>query len=196
MTVTINGTTGLATDSTSAVVEAVSLNHPSSATAAITMDASNNVTLASNLTMTGGVYLGGTGSDNLISDYEQGTFNLTVTGSSSNPSTTQTIPGVYTKIGRQVTILAQNLASTINTTGASGYIVFTGLPFTTNTSGVGSIMSYNGATFVYDGGAVSLFADNVVYVYENASNTYWRTVNHNPNSTVFFKISGTYFTTE
>jgi len=43
MTVTINGTTGLATDSTSAVVEAVSLNHPSSSTAAITMDASNNV---------------------------------------------------------------------------------------------------------------------------------------------------------
>ena len=45
MTVTINGTTGLATDSTSAVVEAVSLNHPSSSTAAITMDASNNVTV-------------------------------------------------------------------------------------------------------------------------------------------------------
>jgi len=43
MAVTINGTTGLATDSTSAVVEAVSLNHPSSSTAAITMDASNNV---------------------------------------------------------------------------------------------------------------------------------------------------------
>jgi len=43
MTVTINGTTGLATDSTSAVVEAVSLNHPSSSTAAITLDASNNV---------------------------------------------------------------------------------------------------------------------------------------------------------
>ena len=43
MAVTINGTTGLATDSTSAVVEAVSLNHPSSSTTAITMDASDNV---------------------------------------------------------------------------------------------------------------------------------------------------------
>jgi hypothetical protein len=51
MTVTINGTTGLATDSTSAVVEAVSLNHPSSSTAAITMDASNNVTLAGDLSV-------------------------------------------------------------------------------------------------------------------------------------------------
>jgi hypothetical protein len=148
------------------------------------------------ITASGGIYLGGTGSANLQDDYEEGSFNLTVTGSASNPSTTQTIPGVYTKIGRQVTILAQNLVSTINTTGASGYIVFTGLPFTTNTPGVGSIMSYNGATFIYDGGIVCLFADNVVYVYENASNTYWRTVNHNANSTVFFKISGTYFTTE
>jgi hypothetical protein len=195
MTVTINGTTGLATDSTSAVVEAVSLNHPSSSTAAITMDASNNVTLASNLTMTGGVYLGGTGSGNLISDYEQGSFTVTVKGYLANPSTTQTISGYYTKIGRQVTVYAENLVA-INTTGASGFIYFEGLPFATSISGIGSIMCYNGATFSYDGGLVSLFTDNVIYVYENASNTYWRTVNHNPNSTVLFKISGTYFTTE
>jgi len=51
MTVTINGTTGLATDSASAVVETVSLNHPSSATAAITLDASDNVTLAGDLSV-------------------------------------------------------------------------------------------------------------------------------------------------
>ena len=51
MTVKINGTTGLATDSASAVVETVSLNHPSSATAAITLDASDNVTLAGDLSV-------------------------------------------------------------------------------------------------------------------------------------------------
>ena len=64
MTVTINGTTGLATDSTSAIVEAVSLNHPSSSTAAITMDASNNVGINGSPTVPlqvngSGVYLAG-----------------------------------------------------------------------------------------------------------------------------------------
>lgn len=107
MAVTINGTTGLATDSTSAVVEAVSLNHPSSSTAAITMDASNNVTLASNLTMTGGIYLGGSGSANLLQDYEEGTgSSVTISGSSSG-SAAVAATMYYVKIGDIVNVSIQ-----------------------------------------------------------------------------------------
>jgi len=146
------------------------------------------------ITANGGIYLGGTGSSNLQDDYEEGTFNLTVQGSSSNPSTTQTVPGRYTKIGRQVTITANN-PTVINTTGASGYITFTGLPFSVSYYAVGNFMSYNGATYAYDGGVLSLaFTDSKIYIYENASNTYYRTVNHNPGSSVLFNLTITYFT--
>lgn len=142
MTVTINGTTGLATDSTSAVVEAVSLNHPSSSTAAITMDASNNVTLASNLTMTGGIYLGGTGSDNLISEYEQGTFTPVIQYSGTNtPSHTQQL-GRYTKVGRVVQI---QIYINWGENSSTGDITLTSLPFTSLSSiarAVPSVLSF------------------------------------------------------
>ena len=127
MTVTINGTTGLATDSTSAVVEAVSLNHPSSSTAAITMDASNNVTLASNLTMTGGIYLGGTGSANFLDDYEEGTWTPTIDATTTSPTVTYgDRSGKYTKVGNMVTVWT-DIQPTIS--GGSGNATITGLPF-------------------------------------------------------------------
>ena len=126
MTVTINGTTGLATDSTSAVVEAVSLNHPSSSTAAITMDASNNVTLASNLTMTGGIYLGGSGSANLLQDYEEGSFTPTLSFSSGTIGYAWNT-GQYTKVGNQV---SANIAFYVNSISSpSGTMGILGLPF-------------------------------------------------------------------
>jgi len=130
MSVTINGTTGLATDSTSAVVEAVSLNHPSSSTAAITMDASNNVTLASNLTMTGGIYLGGSGSANLLQDYEEGTFQTTLAPETSGTITIQSTADTlaYTKIGRLVTVTG--MVSIVSTGSAVGsYVRLSNLPF-------------------------------------------------------------------
>ena len=161
MTVTINGTTGLATDSTSAVVEAVSLNHPSSSTAAITMDASNNVTLASNLTMTGGIYLGGTGSANLLQDYEEGTW--TPTDGSGAGLSFSVSHATYVKIGRAVLITFDfTYPSTSNTNGAS----VSGLPFTVSSDGAGSMTVGYDTTIAADsankwwigGGSTSLYS--------------------------------------
>jgi hypothetical protein len=58
--------------------------------------ASNRYT---NLFLSGGVYLGGTGSANLLDDYEEGTFSPTITGWNGTYSTQF---GVYTKVGRLV----------------------------------------------------------------------------------------------
>ena len=77
----------------------------------------------------GGIYLGGTGSANELDDYEEGTWTPSL--NSSNNSN-----GVYTKIGRVVTLNAY-IGSTDSSTSSA--IVITGLPFAvadllTNTS--------------------------------------------------------------
>ena len=80
----------------------------------------------------------GTGTSELFSDYEEGTWtpsisattpgNLTVVFSSQS--------GVYTKIGRTVTVTFFLTTSTFTHTTASGEFRITGLPFTvTNTAG-------------------------------------------------------------
>jgi hypothetical protein len=55
-----------------------------------------------NLYLSGGVYLGGTGSANHLDDYEEGTWTPVFTGLTIGNGT---ISGTYTKIGRQVTIV-------------------------------------------------------------------------------------------
>jgi hypothetical protein len=69
---------------------------------------------------------------NTLDDYEEGTWTGTLTGSTSNPTTPVTATGYYTKIGRQVT--ASIYFSNVNTTGASGSVAITGLPFSSNAS--------------------------------------------------------------
>ena len=64
----------------------------------------------------------------LLNDYEEGTFTATLTGSSTAPTTPVTATAYYTKIGRLVT--CNILFSSVDTTGASGAILISGLPFT------------------------------------------------------------------
>jgi hypothetical protein len=69
----------------------------------------------------------GTGTSELLSDYEEGTFNATIT-SSAGTITSYTAPGTYVKIGKTVTVQI-----TINITdpgSASGLLFFANLPFT------------------------------------------------------------------
>ena len=62
-----------------------------------------------------------------MADYEEGTFTGTVTGYYGNPSSAVTATGQYTVIGNMVHY-AINFEN-VNTTGASGDINVTGLPF-------------------------------------------------------------------
>ena len=66
---------------------------------------------------------------NLLDDYEEGTFTPTYGGSSSNPTITyDDQQGVYTKIGRQVTVHLRVRTDAVS--GGSGDLRVNGLPFT------------------------------------------------------------------
>jgi hypothetical protein len=83
-----------------------------------------------NLYLSGGVYLGGTGSANKLDDYEEGTFTPVLQGAITAGSYTASAYGRYRKIGDMVSVWV----SLINITGSggSGAVNITGLPFTIN----------------------------------------------------------------
>lgn len=86
----------------------------------VTADASGNVEVS------GGVYLGGTASSNLLDDYEEGTYTPSVT-SLGGSITSFTSSGTYTKIGRVVYVTA---AVTITNNGTGSGAVTISVPFT------------------------------------------------------------------
>jgi hypothetical protein len=85
------------------------------------------------LYLSGGVYLGGTGSDNYLDDYEEGVWTPTVASGTCTSSAT------YTKVGRIVHIEIANIQFSDYTSGSS--ITITNLPFTPVSETTGSIMS-------------------------------------------------------
>jgi len=75
------------------------------------------------------IFIGGTGSANELSDFEEGTWTPTIQGSNTSGTyTPNTVAGLYTKIGDFVCIeFSVNTFSTAS--GGSGYIKITGMPF-------------------------------------------------------------------
>jgi hypothetical protein len=99
-------------------------------------DATGTVVLANgsgdiattSVTPSAGIYLGGSGSANLLDDYEEGTWTPTVRGAGT--AGTYTLSGVsarYIKIGSQVTLWAKFGFSAAS--GGTGYAQIRGLPF-------------------------------------------------------------------
>jgi hypothetical protein len=80
----------------------------------------------------------GTGTSELLADYEEGTWTPTVSAGTGAILTVGAVVGRYTKIGRQVTITF-SATITLNGTGG-GYILITGMPFTPSSD----LSSYNG----------------------------------------------------
>lgn len=81
----------------------------------------------------------GTGTSELLNDYEEGTWTPTVQGTwTTTPSIFGT--ATYTKIGRQVTI---NFAYLNGAKAASFLGWFEGLPFVPSTTGTGAIVDNN-----------------------------------------------------
>jgi len=87
-----------------------------------------------NLYLSGGVYLGGTGSANYLDDYEEGTWTPSLDGSTATPTVsynTQT-KGSYTKIGNLVH--ARGTLQISSRSGGSGSALIKGLPFNVSTT--------------------------------------------------------------
>ena len=81
------------------------------------------------LYLSGGVYLGGTGSANKLDDYEEGNFTPTLGATSANPSVGySTQSGYYIKVGGLVTVWIAITLSSIS--GGSGNVCINGMPFT------------------------------------------------------------------
>jgi len=114
------------------------------------------------LYLSGGVYLGGTGSANYLDDYETGTFTFTIGFSSADPTAgASSYTGYYVKIGQLCTMYG--VGSNINVTGGSGDIRIRGLPFTAISDGISGQSSYSGVSgsgkLNVDAGCCSLISD-------------------------------------
>ena len=97
-----------------------------------------------NLYLSGGVYLGGTGSANLLDDYEEGTWTPSLNGYSGTPTFSN---AVYVKSGNLVLVAVR--VELDGTSDASRFEV-AGLPFTvTNTTNsvFGGGVSYTNSSF-------------------------------------------------
>jgi hypothetical protein len=73
-----------------------------------------------------------TGTSELFADYEEGTYTPTLGGLSGGAITYTTQTGIYTKVGRQVTLY---FSITVNTNTNTGGNTFVSVPFASGTAG-------------------------------------------------------------
>jgi hypothetical protein len=142
--------------------------------------------------LSGGVYLGGTGSANKLDDYEEGTFTPSV---SVGDATTKI--GVYTKVGRLVTIQCKIRGFT--NTSNNEVLIIGNLPFTIGqtSKAIGSAMwafvdtdNAYGVVYAVSGNALAFYSAS-----ENNDFDSLRCIDMDSslNTTVYF--SGTYMAT-
>ena len=108
-----------------------------------TVDLGRNVATWKDLYLSGGAYLGGTTSANLLNDYETGNFTMTMSGESSGASLGY---GEYVKIGNICHFQWYSGTRTISSAVAG---VLTGLPFTAIGPNSSS-SSYPAVTFAHN----------------------------------------------
>ena len=88
-----------------------------------------------NAYLSGGVYLGGTGSANKLDDYEEGTWTPVLKASSGTKTWTYNgQAGYYRKVGGQVTVW-YNIQLSSNGSGTDGNAFIDGLPFVSANNG-------------------------------------------------------------
>ena len=130
---------------------------------------------------------------NTLDDYEEGTWTGTLRGSVSDPTTAVTATGKYTKIGRVVTAEIQMDAK--DTTGASGSVTVTGLPFASSVEAQGAVMSdlYTfGVLCTASNCFVSPFSTTLTF-FTTGSNASWAALTHNAGTPRSLRGTVTYF---
>jgi hypothetical protein len=96
----------------------------------------------------GGLYVGGTAAANKLDDYEEGSWTPVLIGSTTNPSPVYDRNiGNYTKIGNTVRVNGY-IGLTSGSTGGTGSLLISGLPFTTHRSPT-DMRVYNGVIALY-----------------------------------------------
>jgi hypothetical protein len=145
------------------------------------------------ITDNGLTFNGDTAAANALDDYEEGTWTGTLRGSGSDPTTAVTATGKYTKIGRMVT--AEIQMDSKDTTGASGNVTITGLPFASSVEAQGAMMSelYTFGTSCTSANCfVSPFATTLTF-FTSGSNVSWAPLTHSAGAGRSIRASLTYF---
>jgi len=121
------------------------------------------------LYLSGGAYLGGTGSANLLHYYEEGTWNVTIVNGGLTPTS---VTASYTVIGNRVFLSCQLVVPT-NSEGL--YMALGGLPFATSGDSAGSL-AYTTATtsdsigLLVQGSIIYFYKDGTDYATSEFSN--------------------------
>ena len=111
----------------------------------------------------GGAYIGGTGSANLLDDYEEGTYTPTIHSGISGVSYSAQV-GRYTKVGRVVYFLQHiDVASHSSRTGSQFQLG--GLPFTS--VNIGNV--WGSAWWVYTGGGYNLDTTHITWAIQGGT---------------------------
>jgi len=121
------------------------------ATERMRIDSSGNVLVgtttspsgSNQIVASGGVYLGGTTSDNLLDDYEEGTWTPDVQDNSGNSASTSSAIGLYTKTGDIVTAFMRVIDINKGGLTAGDAIRVYGLPYTAS-----GIVRYGGSAII------------------------------------------------
>jgi hypothetical protein len=103
----------------------------------------------------------GTGTSELFNDYEEGTWTPTLVGTTTDPTVTYSLQrGVYTKVGRLVTVTVYMGWSAFS--GGSGNVGFGGLPYavegTVGAGSAGAVGYFDGFTLSAGRTSVGIFA--------------------------------------
>ena len=157
------------------------------------IDFGDGSTRFKDLYLSGGVYLGGTGAANLLDDYEEGTFTATLTAATSAPTTAATTTAYYTKTGNVVNVFIR--FSNKDTSGASGDMSITGLPFTSrgvaeNQAAV-PMMHKLTISDKYVSGYISGGTTSIGFI-NNVSNAVWSSTQINATTAVYLNMNMTY----
>jgi len=134
----------------------------------------------------------GTVTDELLDDYEEGTWTGTLIGGTTSPTIPVTATGRYTKIGRQVHVTIN--FNNVITTGALGTANISGLPFANNasTSSEGSLLSETALTFT--GSPFTFLEINLttLQLLQNVSNASASNCTHNAGTGRYIQATITY----
>jgi len=108
----------------------------------------------------GGAYIGGTGAANKLDEYEYGTWNPTIGGSTTDPTVTYTTrAGEYVRVGNMLWIAFYIYCGSGNVSGGAGTIQITNLPFSVQGAGSGAY-NFIPAGYVHTGGSSQAAQNN------------------------------------
>ena len=156
-----------------------------------TVDLGSTVHRFKDLYLSGGAYIGGTGNNNKLDDYEEGTWTPAC------GATLSTAVGHYTKIGNQVTV-HYHIVTTGGLPSSTGQVIITGLPFTSNSGSLTAAPIYARYYTPNDSTLTSLVQDSETQIRlintndQNFDYTIWGELEASANNSVYIIGSATY----